>query len=57
MTGFLRNMPYRIIYSKHGEKCKRFGYEEYLTPLMELADIYRAKSARMWEERAYDLCR
>lgn len=24
--------------------CKRFGYEEYLTPLMEFADIYRAKS-------------
>jgi histidyl-tRNA synthetase len=24
--------------------CKSFGYEEYQTPLLELADIYRAKS-------------
>jgi len=24
--------------------CKRYGYEEYLTPIMELADLYRAKS-------------
>ncbi len=24
--------------------CQRFGYQEYLTPLVEYADLYRAKS-------------
>lgn len=32
------------IFQKWRRVCKSFGYEEYLTPLMELADIYRAKS-------------
>ncbi|HOU76229.1 MAG TPA: histidine--tRNA ligase [Candidatus Dojkabacteria bacterium] len=34
----------QYIFDTWRKVCKSFGYEEYLTPLMELADIYRAKS-------------
>ncbi len=32
------------IFKKWRSVCKKFGYKEYLTPLLEDADIYRAKS-------------
>ncbi len=38
---------YRIrkyIFDTWREVCTRFGYEEYLTPILESADVYRAKS-------------
>ena len=41
---------YRIrsyIFSTRKQVCERFGYQEYLTPLVEYADVYRAKS---WED-------
>ncbi len=34
----------KYIFDTWREVCNSFGYEEYLTPLLEYADIYRAKS-------------
>ncbi len=34
----------KYIFDKWREVCTRFGYEEYMTPIVESADIYRAKS-------------
>lgn len=34
----------KYIFDTWREVCTRFGYEEYLTPIVENADIYRAKS-------------
>gem|GEM_PF-2711611 len=33
-----------FIFSTRRNVCLSFGYEEYLTPLVENADVYRAKS-------------
>lgn len=33
----------KYIFSKWREVCERFGYEEYLTPILEPTDIYLAK--------------
>ncbi len=57
-TNFLKNLPpkgtadwfpeeYRVrkyIFDVFRKVCLSFGYEEYLTPTFEKADIYRAKS-------------
>ncbi len=34
----------KYIFDTWRKVCVRFGYEEYLTPLVEMADVYRAKS-------------
>ena len=34
----------KYIFDTWREVCTRFGYEEYLTPIIESAEIYRAKS-------------
>ena len=34
----------QYIFSVWRQVCQRYGYEEYLTPLVESAEIYRAKS-------------
>lgn len=34
----------KYIFDTWREVCVRFGYQEYLTPLVELAELYRAKS-------------
>lgn len=34
----------KYIFDTWRKVCTSFGYEEYLTPLVELADVYRAKS-------------
>jgi len=34
----------RYVYDTWREVCEAFGYEEYQTPLLEAAEIYRAKS-------------
>ncbi|MBU0708135.1 histidine--tRNA ligase [Patescibacteria group bacterium] len=34
----------KYIFDTWRRVCKQFGYEEYLTPLVENADLYRAKS-------------
>src|SRR5688572_22997665 len=34
----------KYIFDTWRKVCTKFGYEEYLTPLVENADIYRAKS-------------
>jgi histidyl-tRNA synthetase len=34
----------KYIFDRYRDVCTRFGYREYLTPLFESADIYRAKS-------------
>lgn len=34
----------KYIFDTWRSVCTRFGYQEYLTPLVELADVYRAKS-------------
>ncbi len=37
----------KYIFDTRRKVCQQFGYEEYLAPLVENADIYRAKS---WED-------
>ncbi len=34
----------KYIFDTWREVCEKFGYEEYLTPIIESADVYRAKS-------------
>lgn len=34
----------RYIFDTWRSVCQKFGYQEYLTPLVEYADVYRAKS-------------
>ncbi|HTK03421.1 MAG TPA: HisS family protein, partial [Alphaproteobacteria bacterium] len=34
----------KYIFDVWRQVCQRFGYQEYLTPLVEYADLYRAKS-------------
>jgi len=34
----------KYIFDTRRKTCKQFGYEEYLAPLVENAEIYRAKS-------------
>ena len=34
----------KYIFDTWRKTCKQFGYQEYLAPLVETADIYRAKS-------------
>ena len=34
----------KYIFDTRRKVCLSFGYEEYLTPLMENAELYRAKS-------------
>lgn len=34
----------KYIFDTWRQVCEKFGYQEYLTPLVELADVYRAKS-------------
>lgn len=34
----------KYIFDKFRQICERFGYQEYLTPMLEDAEIYRAKS-------------
>lgn len=38
------------IFDTWREVCLRYGYEEYMTPLLESADLYRAKSGEVKEE-------
>ena len=40
----------KYIFDTWREVCIRFGYKEYLTPLIEYADIYRAKSGDVKDE-------
>jgi histidyl-tRNA synthetase len=38
------------IFATWREVCLRYGYEEYMTPLLESADLYRAKSGEVKDE-------
>ncbi len=40
----------KYIFNKWAEVCLKFGYKQYLTPLLETADLYRAKSGMLKEE-------
>ncbi len=40
----------KYIFDTWRETCLRFGYKEYLTPLLENVEIYRAKSGAVKEE-------